>query len=136
MEKHIGSTIDHLGIAVSDARRSRAFYEPVLATLGIELLLEIPAEHAEAGGLLLGFGSRPKPYFWIHENERPGEGTHIAFTAKSRAEVDAFYEAALAAGGKDNGKPGVRPKYHEEYYGAFVLDPDGINVEAVCHTQR
>lgn len=134
MKEHIGSTIDHLGVAVSDAQRSRTFYEQALAPLGIVLLLEIPAAQAEAGGLLYGFGAAPKPYFWIHENERPGEGTHIAFTATSRAAVDAFYAAALAAGGKPNGAPGVRPKYHTEYYGAFVLDPDGINVEAVCHT--
>lgn len=126
--------LDHVGYAVSDIARSRAFYEQALAPLGIKLIMEIGPELTEAGGTALGFGSEGKPYFWIGDNERVGEGTHIAFTAKTRAEVHAFYEAALAAGGKDNGAPGLRPHYHPDYYGAFVRDPDGINVEAVCHS--
>lgn len=126
--------LDHIGLAVSDIGRSRAFYEQALEPLGIVLIMQIPADVTESGGQALGFGSNGKPYFWIGDNERVGEGTHVAFTARCRAEVDAFHAAALAAGGEDNGAPGLRPHYHEHYYGAFVHDPDGINVEAVCHT--
>ncbi|MET0384497.1 MAG: VOC family protein [Polyangiales bacterium] len=132
-DKYEGSTLDHIGVAVSDAQRSRDFYVKALAPLGIELKLSIPPERSPAGGGLHGFGATHKPYFWIHDNEQVAEGTHIAFTAPDRATVDAFYEAALAAGGRDNGPPGIRSMYHQDYYGAFVLDPDGINVEAVCH---
>lgn len=95
--------------------------------------MSVPPEKTEAGGTAHGFGSNGKPYFWVGDNESVGEGTHVAFEAESRAEVDAFYEAALAAGGRDNGPPGIRPHYHPNYYAAFVFDPDGINVEAVCH---
>jgi catechol 2,3-dioxygenase-like lactoylglutathione lyase family enzyme len=125
--------IDHVGIAVSDAERSRAFYEQALAPLGIGLIMSVTPEQTESGGSAHGFGSDGKPYFWIGDNERVGEGTHIAFEAKTRAEVDAFYQAALDAGGRDNGPPGIRAHYHPSYYGAFVLDPDGNNIEAVCH---
>ena len=125
--------IDHVGFAVSDAERSKTFYEEALAPLGISLIMSVPPEKTEAGGTAHGFGSEGKPYFWIGDNEAVGEGTHVAFLARSRSDVDAFYQAALAAGGRDNGAPGVRAKYHPNYYGAFVLDPDGINVEAVCH---
>ena len=125
--------LDHIGFAVSDAERSRAFYEQALAPLGIGLIMSVTAEQTESGGTAYGFGSGGKPYFWIGDNERTGEGTHVAFAAETRAQVDAFHEAALAAGGRDNGGPGLRPRYHPDYYGAFVLDPDGINVEAVCH---
>lgn len=125
--------LDHVGFAVSDAERSRRFYEQALAPLGITLIMSVPPEKTEAGGTAHGFGSNGKPYFWIGDNERTGEGTHIAFAADSRAQVDAFYQAAIAAGGKDNGPPGLRPHYHPNYYGAFVLDPDGMNIEAVSH---
>ena len=125
--------LDHVGFAVADAERSRRFYEQALAPLGITLILSVNPEQTEAGGTAHGFGSEGKPYFWFGDNERVGEGTHVAFTAETRAKVDAFYEAALAAGGRDNGAPGLRPHYHPNYYGAFVHDPDGINVEAVCH---
>lgn len=123
--------LDHVGFAVSDAERSRRFYEQALAPLGITLIMSVPPEKTEAGGTAHGFGSNGKPYFWVGDNE--SLGTHVTFEAESRAEVDAFYEAALAAGGRDNGPPGIRPHYHPNYYGAFVFDPDGINVEAVCH---
>ena len=125
--------IDHVGLAVADAERSRQFYAKALAPLGIELVMTVGPDKTESKGTAHGFGSDGKPYFWIGDNERAGEGTHVAFQARTRADVDAFYEAALAAGGKDNGAPGIRAHYHPNYYGAFVYDPDGINVEAVCH---
>ena len=125
--------LDHVGFAVSDAERSRRFYEQALAPLGITLIMTATPDQTEAGGTAHGFGSNGKPYFWVGDNERVGEGTHVAFTAETRAEVDSFYEAAIAAGGKDNGAPGIRAHYHPNYYGAFVLDPDGLNIEAVCH---
>ena len=125
--------IDHVGFAVADAERSRRFYEQALAPLGITLVMSVTPDQTEAGGTAHGFGSDGKPYFWVGDNERVGEGTHVAFEADSRAKVDAFYDAALAAGGRDNGAPGIRPHYHPAYYAAFVLDPDGMNIEAVCH---
>jgi catechol 2,3-dioxygenase-like lactoylglutathione lyase family enzyme len=125
--------IDHVGFAVADAERSKCFYERALAPLGITLIMTVGADKTEAGGTAHGFGSEGKPYFWIGDNEQVGEGTHIAFVAKTRTDVDSFYQAALAAGGRDNGAPGIRAHYHPNYYGAFVFDHDGINVEAVCH---
>jgi catechol 2,3-dioxygenase-like lactoylglutathione lyase family enzyme len=125
--------LDHVGFAVADAERSKRFYEAALAPLGIGLIMTVGPEHTESGGTAHGFGSDGKPYFWVGDNEKVGEGTHVAFAAETRAMVDAFYDAALAAGGRDNGGPGLRPHYHPNYYGAFVFDPDGINVEAVCH---
>ncbi len=125
--------LDHIGVAITDIDRSRAFYEAALAPLGIAKLYEYGPDRTDSGGTAIGFGKDGMPFFWIGDNERVGEGTHVAFTAPDRATVDAFYAAAIAAGGKDNGAPGLRPKYHPNYYGAFVLDPDGINVEAVSH---
>ena len=125
--------LDHVGFAVADAERSRAFYEQALAPLGIALIMTATPEQTEAGGTAHGFGSDGKPYFWVGDNEKVGEGTHVAFEVATRAEVDAFYAAALAAGGRDNGAPGLRPHYHPNYYAAFVFDPDGMNIEAVCH---
>ena len=125
--------LDHVGFAVSDAGRARAFYEQALAPLGIGLIMTVKPEQTESGGTAHGFGSDGKPYFWVGDNERVGEGTHVAFAVDTRDRVDAFYAAALAAGGTDNGGPGLRPHYHPDYYAAFVLDPDGNNIEAVCH---
>lgn len=127
--------LDHVGFAVSDIGRSRAFYEQALAPLGIALMMEIPPEQNAqgGGGTALGFGADSNPFFWVADNQRVGEGTHIAFSARSRAEVDSFHAAAIVAGGRDNGGPGLRPHYHQNYYAAFVVDPDGFNVEAVCH---
>lgn len=124
--------IDHTGLNVSDPVKSRRFYELALAPLGYELLVEIPKE-ATGGIVVLGFGVRPKPDFWISEGTPNAPHVHIAFRAEDRAQVDAFHAAAIAAGGRDNGAPGPRPHYHEGYYGAFVLDPDGHNIEAVVH---
>ena len=120
--------IDHTGFAVTDLKRSIEFYSKALAPLGIELVMKFQEVAA-------GFGERGKPEFWIAgvPGEKPTDKIHIAFRAKGRAEVKAFYDAALAAGGTDNGPPGTRPHYHENYYGAFVRDPDGHNIEAVCH---
>ena len=123
--------IDHAGISVSDWDRARAFYDAAFAPMGISLLHVVPPEFT--GGARVGGYGRQKPDFWLSDQGEPGPGRHYAFTAGSRAEVDAFHAAALAAGGRDNGAPGPRPHYHEHYYGAFVLDPDGNNVEAVCH---
>ncbi len=125
--------LDHVGYAVSDLERSRAFYQAALAPLGITLLMEVGADQTESGGGAIGFGANDVPFFWIGDNEAVGEGTHIAFTAVDRAAVHAFHEAALAAGGTDHGAPGPRPHYGPNYYAAFVRDPDGVNVEAVCH---
>jgi catechol 2,3-dioxygenase-like lactoylglutathione lyase family enzyme len=124
--------IDHLGFAVRDFGASRRFYERALAPLGITVVMEVSA--AETGaGRHAGFG-KGKPDFWISEGQPvPGGRIHVAFAAANRAEVDAFHAAAIAAGGTDNGPPGLRPHYHPDYYGAFVLDPDGHNIEAVCH---
>jgi|SRR5665648_642026 len=125
--------IDHIGFAVSDIARATAFYLEALKPLGIAMIMEVPAE-LTGNGAAVGFGASGKPFFWIGEHKALGDShVHVAFTAQSRAEVDAFYQAALAAGGKDNGAPGLRPHYHANYYGAFVLDPDGNNIEAVCH---
>lgn len=123
--------LDHIGIPVSDFARAKAFYSQALAPLGISVVMEVTAEMT-GNGAAAGFGRGHKPDFWIGEDERVGR-THVAFAAQSRAEVDAFYAGAIAAGGRDNGPPGLRPHYHPDYYGAFVLDPDGHNVEAVCH---
>jgi catechol 2,3-dioxygenase-like lactoylglutathione lyase family enzyme len=125
--------IDHVGFAVADAERSRVFYEAALAPLGLELVMSVPAEENGSGGAAHGFGTEGDPFFWIGDNERVREGTHVAFRVDSRAEVDAFHAAALAAGGRDNGAPGLRPRYGPNYYAAFVFDPDGANIEAVCH---
>ncbi len=124
--------IDHTGISASDFERSKHFYSAALAPLGFKLLMELPAS-VTGGADVAGFGEPPKPEFWISSGGPNRPGIHIAFRAESRAIVDAFYAAAIAAGGRDNGGPGVRAHYHANYYGAFVLDPDGHNVEAVCH---
>ena len=125
--------IDHTGYSVTDPAKSRRFYELALAPLGYQVLREVPTQFT-GGKVVLGFGVPPKPDFWINEGTPQTPRVHLAFRAENRAQVDAFYAAAIAAGGTDNGKPGPRPHYHPDYYGAFVLDPDGHNVEVVCHT--
>jgi catechol 2,3-dioxygenase-like lactoylglutathione lyase family enzyme len=123
--------IDHIGFSVSDYARAKAFYEQALAPLGYGLVMEVTAQ--ETGALVAGFGRGGKPDFWIGDEGRLELPVHVAFLADDRPTVNAFYRAAIAAGGKDNGAPGLRPHYHPNYYGAFVLDPDGHNIEAVCH---
>jgi catechol 2,3-dioxygenase-like lactoylglutathione lyase family enzyme len=125
--------IDHTGLVVSHPEVSRAFYEKALAPLGYTVLKEIPKEFT-GGKVVLGLGVAPMPDFWLAEGTPNAPPMHIAFRAESRAAVDAFHREAMAAGGKDNGAPGPRPHYHADYYGAFVLDPDGHNVEAVIHS--
>jgi catechol 2,3-dioxygenase-like lactoylglutathione lyase family enzyme len=115
--------LDHINLPVSDIERSKRFFQEALSPLGYELLME----HGISGA---GFGQAGKPDFWIKQGV-PGAAVHVAFAGPDRATVDAFHDAAIAAGGRDNGRPG--PEYHSTYYGAYVLDPDGNNIEAVCH---
>ena len=117
--------IDHLALGVSDMAASRAFYEAALAPLGFEVVMEWKGRVA--------FGPPARPIFFLAPDQPPS-ALHVSFQARDRDAVDAFHAAALAAGGRDNGAPGMRPQYHPHYYGAFVLDPDGNNIEAVCHT--
>ncbi len=127
--------IDHVGLMVLDFARSRAFYAAALAPLGYAPLADVSRE--ETGSYEgTGFGAEGRAKFWIGNGARAGGPVHVAFAAKSRADVDRFYDAAIAAGGRDNGKPGLREHYSPTYYGAFVFDPDGNNVEAVCREPR
>jgi len=119
--------LDHVGLNVRNYPESRSFYEQALAPLGYEVVMAFDEWQA------CGFGRDGRPSFWVSQREPTGTGTHVAFQAEERAAVDAFHAAALAAGGRDNGPPGLREHYHPTYYGAFVLDPDGNNAEAVCH---
>ena len=124
--------IDHTGLVVSDYEKSKRFYVQALAPINYTLLAEIPKAvtgHSDVAG----FGEAPKPDFWVTSGSPNKPPIHVAFRVGSRAVVDAFYKAALAAGVIDNGAPGLRPHYHANYYGAFVRDPDGHNIEAVCH---
>jgi len=124
--------LDHIEVAVSDAEASRHFYEKALAALDIVRVITIEAGQTRTGGTRHGFGKDGYPSLWVHDKGMPATGTHIAFAARTRAIVDAFYQAALKAGGTNNGAPGVRHQYHAHYYAAYVWDPDGINVEVVC----
>jgi catechol 2,3-dioxygenase-like lactoylglutathione lyase family enzyme len=124
--------LDHVGLPVSDYERSKDFYSRILKPLGYDLVFEVSSNET-AGHPQAGFGKGNKPEFWIGTGKPAKGGVHFAFTAKNRDAVRAFYDAAMKAGGRDNGAPGLRPHYHENYYGAFVLDPDHYNIEAVCH---
>lgn len=124
--------LDHIGIKVRDLARSTEFYLAGLKPLGYGIVLQVSAEES-GDGAAVGFGADGKPSFWIGRSAMPSGPLHIAFAAPSRADVDEFYRAALAAGGKGNGPPGLRPEYDANYYAAFVLDPDGNNLEAVSH---
>ena len=129
--------INHVGIRPRSMESSRAFYDAALKPLGITKMMEVKPEEA-AGYHSIGFGSHGKPIFWISNSRHAasssgwGDGIHIAFEADTRAGVDAFFAAAIAHGGRDNGPPGIRSHYHATYYAAFVIDPDGFNIEAVC----
>ena len=126
---------DHLSLVVSDYAKSKAFYLQALAPTGHSRLIELPATDS-AQNESAGFCHEDGSDFWISQGAAIRPPIHIAFRVSTRAAVDAFYKAAIAAGGKDNGVPGLRPRYHANYYGAFVLDPDGHNIEAVCHEAR
>ena len=117
--------LDHVTVGVEDIERAKRFYDSALQPLGVTRLYG-------DGNRFAGYGVNPKAFFWIGIRNKPQTGSHIAFAANDRATVDRFYEAAIAAGGKDNGRPGIRAHYDPNYYGAFVLDPDGHNIEAVC----
>lgn len=123
------SNLDHVAISTADYRKSLAFYEAALAPLGITVMMRFEGDDGNTAGL----GS-DTPFLWIGDGGKLGGGRfHLALSAPNRAAVDAFYAAAIKAGGTDNGAPGLRPHYHENYYAAFVFDPDGHNLEAVCH---
>lgn len=123
--------IDHITFGITDFERSTGFYDQCLAPLGLSRLFDVPREHS-GGVRVTGYGDE-RPWFWISEQDATRGKLHIALQARDRAAVDAFHRAGLAAGGIDNGAPGLRPYYHPGYYGAFVLDPDGHNIEAVFH---
>jgi catechol 2,3-dioxygenase-like lactoylglutathione lyase family enzyme len=123
--------IDHLGIGVGDYAAAKEFYTAALAPLDITLVMEVDQPHQP--GKACGFGRDGKPDFWIGSEGKTTPSAHVAFVATTRAHVRAFHEAALRAGGTDNGRPGLRPQYHPAYYAAFVIDLDGHNIEAVCH---
>ena len=120
---------DHLGLPVTDLEHARRFYEQALQPLGIEVVKSFP----DAVGLAAGRGRKGEQELWLTRADHAPSPMHIAFAAATRAQVDAFHRAALAAGARDNGAPGLRPQYHDDYYGAFVTGPDGHNLEAVCH---
>jgi catechol 2,3-dioxygenase-like lactoylglutathione lyase family enzyme len=117
--------LDHIGLAVSDFAKSKGFFERALVPLGYSLVMEFSGA--------AGFGAGGKPDFWIAQGDTGKPPIHVAFLAPNRQVVDSFHKAAVAAGGRDNGAPGLRTEYHPNYYGAFVFDPDGNNIEAVCH---
>ena len=125
--------IDHIGFPVSDYIRAKEFYARALAPLGYVLVMEVGGDVTESHAPAAGFGAGGKPDFWIGDEGGLTKPLHVAIVAEDRASVDAFHRAGLAAGGTDNGAPGLRPHYHANYYAAFVLDPDGHNIEAVCH---
>jgi catechol 2,3-dioxygenase-like lactoylglutathione lyase family enzyme len=126
--------VDHVGFGVSDYPRAKRFYTEALAPLGFTLVMEVSPDQNEYGKVwACGFGKDGKPEFWIGSDGKTTPPLHVAFVVDTRAAVRAFHAAALRAGGRDNGAPGLRPQYHPSYYGAFVLDLDGHNVEAVCH---
>ena len=125
--------LDHIGFPVSDFARSKAFYDAVLPAIGAGLQMAVTKEMTGTGDEHAGYGLPGKPDFWIGTGTPLTGRLHVAFSAPDRASVNAFYTAAILAGAIDNGPPGLRPHYHPNYYGAFVLDPDGHNIEAVCH---
>jgi catechol 2,3-dioxygenase-like lactoylglutathione lyase family enzyme len=124
--------LDHIEFAVTDAERSRRFYEDALRPFGMTVIIRVGPERTRTGGTRYGLGRDGDPRIWFHDGEAPGSPMHLALATTDRRVVDAFHAAALAARGTDNGAPGIRERYHPDYYAAFVLDPDGNNIEAVC----
>lgn len=134
MPDRSGSRIDHLNIAVPDLAAAVSFYEPVLAVIGVSKMLVIPADPAKNQPAMTGFGlAEVKPYFWLIDDGVVGSNMHLAFTVDTRELVRDFYQAALDAGAAAREEPAIFPEYHDDYYGGFVWDPNGINLEAVCH---
>lgn len=126
--------LDHIGLAVTSFDQAKDFYSKALAPLGLRIVMEATKEQTGSEEYA-GFGEADKSLFWIGTGGKPKGGIHVAFVAATRKQVDAFYAAAITAGGRDNGKPGLRPHYHAGYYAAFILDRDGNNIEAVCHAK-
>lgn len=126
--------LDHIEFRVANAADSLRFYEAALRPLGIELVISVPPERTASGGHRHGLGRDGYPSIWFHDGETPVAPIHIAFAVQERALVDRFFAAAIAAGAQDNGAPGVRTRYHDAYYAAYVLDPDGNNIEVVCQS--
>jgi catechol 2,3-dioxygenase-like lactoylglutathione lyase family enzyme len=120
--------LDHIGLVVDDFDKSLAFYTAAIAPLGVAVVMRSSGE--------AGFGRDGHPQFWVYRGGAPTGRMHLAFTARTHEEVRAFHAAALAAGAKDNGAPGLRAHYHPNYYGAFAIDLNGHNIEAVCHSQE
>lgn len=131
MSDELTPRLDHVSLSVEDLDRGVAFYTPLLEALGLERVAELGPEVAGSVSCA-GFGVGRKSQLWLAETGRQSPRAHLCFRARSRAEVRAFHAAGLAAGGTDNGAPGVRELYHPAYYAAFVLDPEGHNIEAVC----
>jgi len=131
-DKRVTIEIDHIGLSVTDFEAAKKFYTAALAPLRMAVVMEFPA-NVTGGFPVAGIGADGKPIFWISGGSKTTPHIHLAFRAESRAQVDAFFAATIAAGGKDNGGPGLREHYHPGYYGAFILDPDGHNIEAVTH---
>ena len=125
--------IDHIGVIVSNLENSKRFYSETLKSIGYILIRSVASTAGQTGRA--GFGVPPRADFWIYEGTPNNPPLHVAFRVEDRSLVDAFYQAAIAAGGKDNGAPGIRAQYNPNYYGAFVLDPDGHNIEAVCREE-
>lgn len=128
--------IDHIELPVADAEASRRFYEAALEPLGLLLVVSIDPARTAHGGARHGFGRVGYPSLWLHEETGSRLSVHVAFAAGDRNAVDAFHAMALAHGGTDNGAPGIRERYHPNYYAAYVLDPDGNNIEAVCQAEE
>jgi len=129
------SVIDHIELPIADAEVSRRFYGAALEPLGLSLVVSIDPVRTTHGGARHGFGRDGYPRLWLHEETGSRLPVHVAFAAGDRKAVDAFHEMALVHGGRDNGAPGIRERYHPNYYAAYVLDPDGNNIEAVCQTK-
>lgn len=130
------SVIDHLEIAVKDAELSRRFYERALAPLGFKLVITVNPANTRTGGFRHGLGPDGYPRLWLHDHDKTSSPVHLAFSAEKRIVVDKFWEAALQVGGKDNGAPGIRHHYHDHYYAAYIIDPDGNNLEVVCQIKN
>ena len=130
--------IDHISTYATDFLKTKAFYQTTFSVLGYTVLAEFTTNDNQSGTSqrICAFGTGEKATFWVIETTQNYTPRHIAFAAASHNEVNGFYKRALENGGRDNGKPGLRPRYHENYYAAFVIDPDGNDVEAVCHDQH